>query len=302
MSAALFNATLRGNPFAAYARNGALPRAVFDFETGIYTHAWQIERGSVATLQAEDGTLAQLPNDTARIVGQGGGRHLLIEAGAMNLCDASKTTAINLTALTPLGEAGGLDRTEIADDGNGYLQFNDIGIAALSSGTEITCSVIIENGTAPGCEFWLGIGPTGSARLRYAFDFGTGSVALIANIDGVSADAGMVALGGGRHRVWITGPIISADTVELCRITGVAGTLAYGAMQAEAAANVTSPILSANGTRAAETLSAGLTDGQYNALLVGPDLTEAEFPVTVAAGSLALPDAPVHKIKRLCLF
>ena len=301
MSAALFNATRRGTCLTAYGQNGAVPRAVFDYGAEVFTHGWQVFRSSDAALMNTDGSISMLPADVPRIIGSGAQKHLLLERAAMTLCNPSKTTAVNLTSVTPLGAAGGLERTRIEDDGTGYLQFNAIDIASLAAGAEITCSAIVEAETASSCELWLGIGTTGAARLRYQFSLGDGAVTEIANIDGVPANAGMRALGGNRHRIWITGPLISADTVELTRFTGITGTLTYGAMQVETGTMPSAPILSASGTRAAETLGLDLAAGDYDAILWDKDGAESALPVTITAGALNLPVGK-HEITRLCLF
>ena len=84
-TAARYLATRRASapsPYAAYARNGATPVAVWDFAGAVYSAAWSVARSTPGSFQQADGSIAIAQPDVARLDYRDGPRSLLIEPAA----------------------------------------------------------------------------------------------------------------------------------------------------------------------------------------------------------------------------
>ena len=300
MNRALFSQNLAPSPLLRHVSSEGLPAAVFDFETGFATHGWHVQRNSRAAHWTTSGLVTVDPNRPRLVTGPDGDRYLLLEQASRNRHDPANNTVVDMTSVTPIS-LDGFEAQRLVDDGGGYYQFDGIDIADLLAGDVLTYSVIVDQGTAPSFEFWIGVGTTGSARVRYAFDFASQSASLTGNPDLVAHAAQMSSLGGGRFRCEVTVPLVTSEPDELARIAAVDGVLDVGLFQVETGTQASTPLPDGVVLRQAETLAFSVPDGNYTLRTTYADASQIDTPVSLIGGQVS-PMPPFGSIKSCALF
>ena len=281
METVLLKRAVGGAHTSGYVRNGDLPAHIFDFHNRFFTQAFSVSRASAATFFSQTGSLVTVSENEARL-GPGG---LLLEDAATNLWDGSVTTQSQLQSVGPEFIDSGMSFTPITDDGDGFLQFDAVNISGLSNSAIVRYSIVLRDLGAGQVDFWVGIGTTGSARLRYTLDLTQGTVAAWGNPDNVTSTGYLVPLAPGTYRAIFEVPLVSADTTELCRLTSFSGSVAFAHPQAEAGPVVSTPIASGETERAADVVSFSIPDGTYDWSVKLAGQSETIATVTLVGGA-----------------
>jgi hypothetical protein len=241
---------------------------------------------------AADGSYAEFAAGAPRL----GPRGLLIEPAATNRYPrsgdfAGVTAAGGLSITAGAAPVAGLPAFAVEDGGAGYLQFDSSGVAGLPAGTELVGSLLVRARTTGQFQFWIGVGTTGTGRIRWTVDLATAAVTLASNPDGTDTRAGLEPLGNGAFRLWATTRIISADTAELARLHNVAGTLDIAHPQFETGPAPTSPIRTLSGpvTRAADVLTLFPGAGPHDITVTFDDGASRLLPGVETGGGWTVP-------------
>lgn len=300
MDIALSHLQVGGSLFAAHVRNGQAPKALWDFGTGVYTTAWTFARPSDARWFDPEGTLQTVAANVPRLVQTAEGRALILETATRNHLNPAATYATALTSVAAGPTVGGVAFTTLTDNGDGNFEFQNCDVAGLASGTPLTFSVIVRPGTTGAFQLWLGIGPTGSSRVRSVVDLSVPSHAVTANPDGPAAAATVTAIGGGSYLLALTGAITVEDVYEQMRFAALNGSVHYALPQLETSGAESTPVPGFNTTRAADVVSLTAPNGSYTAVIRRVGVVDMELPVTVTTGTWT--PAVTGKIKSVALY
>ncbi len=303
MEASLLKNQLGGcGTLATYLRAGRPAIAVWDFDAAIHTAPWSLTRASGASYFDASG-LQTVTANAARYVPAGTGRALKIEPATTNRLNPAQTSAVALSAVAAGPVIGGVALTRVTDDdGAGYLQFNEAAISGLSIGTILTFSCILHAGASHVADLWIGIGTTGAARTGARYDLVAQTAIINRNADNTAPVATLRALGNGLFEASLRSKIITgSDSLELCRLTGVIGSIDYALPQIETSNSATSRVLPPATSRSAEVLSLTAPAGVFDAVLTDGSDVETVTRVTLAGGNWQPTTGPTT-LKRVALY